>query len=247
MENNLSIPTEEVNKSKKNLFQNIGKKEIFSIIAIAFGFISIVVFLFTPVVQIDLTNLGKSMVATNPVMEGYHQTIYGFDLLFGNVPINIFYLQSSVVVPEIRILQFNYMILIGLLLILVSSIGLLLMLIFKKNGLLNKFILGGYVIGTVLILLTTVWFYAINGNAPSNLTGYIDNINRVWTSTPGTNTSPVTIYNTLASTYYVTTTTTYPYGLINANMDIGSLLATIFSLVATVFSGLLITKPVETR
>lgn len=248
MENNLSIPNEEKIESPFISFLK-DKKSIFSLIAVFFGFLSLVLFLLTPVVQIDLTNSGISLIKQLGAseLEGYHEVIYGFDLLFGGKGIDVIYLQSGVLVPEIRTLNFNYMILIGLLLIFASSVALLIMMILRKNGLINKFILGGYVLGTVMVLLTVVWFYAVNGSAASNLTGYIDPVNKVWTATQGATTQEVIIYNTLASTYYVSQNTTYPYGSINANMDIGALLATIFTLISAIFSGLLISKPVETR
>ena len=59
-------------------------------------------------------------------------------------------------------MAFNVPILIGLLLVLGASIALAVLLILKKNNIINKFILGAYIVGAVLILLTPVWFYMVN-------------------------------------------------------------------------------------
>lgn len=158
------LPNEKKSFDAKAFFTN--KKNIASLVAILFGILSVVLFLVFPIVQISLTPDGKALAAKNidtiPEMSKYHEVLGGAKVLFGSGSYTVWHNVTTSAVLEVQNLAFNTPLLIGLILILGASIALAVMLVLKKNNIVNKFILGAYIVGSVIILLTPVWFYAVN-------------------------------------------------------------------------------------
>lgn len=158
------LPNEKKPFDAKAFFTN--KKNIASLVAILFGILAVVMFLVLPLVQISLTPDGKALAAKNaetiPEMAKYHEVLGGIKVLFGSGSYTVWHNVTTSAVLETQQLSFNVPMLIGLLLILAASIALIVMLVLKKNNIVNKFILGFYIVGAVLILLSPVWFYMAN-------------------------------------------------------------------------------------
>ena len=157
------LPNEKKSFDAKAFFTN--KKNIASLVAIFFGLLAVVMFLVLPVVQITLTPDGKALAEKNaetiPEMAKYHEVLGGIKVLFGIGSYSVWHNVTTSAVLEVQKLAFNVPILIGLVLVLGASIALAVLLILKKNNIINKFILGAYIVGAVLILLTPVWFYMV--------------------------------------------------------------------------------------
>lgn len=161
--------SEQVAKEKKPFdakafFTN--KNNIFAMVAILFGLLAVVLFLVLPVIQISLTPegvvLAEKNASTIPDMQNYHEVLGGAQVLFGIGTYNVWINQGTSAVMETQELAFNVMMLIALLLILSATIALAVLLILKKNNIINKFILGFFVVGAVMLILTPVWFYMAN-------------------------------------------------------------------------------------
>ena len=201
----------------KAFFTN--KKNIFSMVAILFGFLSVLFFLVLPAVQITLTPDGRDLAALNeatiPEMAKYHEILGGAKVLFGNGTYTVWHNVGVSAVLETQNLSFNAPILIGLVLVLGASITLLVLMLLKKNNVLNKIVLGAFVVGAIMLALTAVWFYAVN---------------------------PIT-----ASTRYNQQLTIYEYGSINAHLAVGSILSFACAIVSAVASGFLIVKKEDPR
>ena len=201
----------------KAFFTN--KKNIFSMVAILFGILSVVMFVALPVVQITLTPDGRDIAKLNaetiPDMAKYHESIGGINVLFGIGSYTVWHNVGTTAVLETQKLAFNVPLLIALILVIGASIALLVLLLLKKNNVVNKIILGAFAVGTIMLVLTAVWFYAVN---------------------------PIT-----ASTRYDQASTTYPYGSVNAHLNIGAILSFVFALIATVASGFLVVKKEDPR
>ena len=212
--------SEQIAKEKKpfdakTFFTN--KNNIFSMVAIFFGILAIVMFLVLPVVQITLTPDGVALARNNadsiPEMSSYHEILGGSKVLFGIGTYTVWKNVGTSAQLEVQNLAFNIPMLIGLLLVLAASIALLVLLLLGKNNIINKFIVGFYVVGAVALVLTPVWFYMVN---------------------------PI-----IASTRYDTSATLYPYGSVNAHGAIGMILSSIFAIISCVGSALLIHKKDE--
>ena len=201
----------------KAFFTN--KKNIFSMVAILFGILSVLFFLVLPAIQITLTPDGKDIAKLNaetiPEMANYHQVIGGSNVLFGIGSYQVWVNSGTSAVLQTQKLAFNVPILVGLILVLGASIALLVLLILKKNNIVNKFILGAYIVGAILIILTAVWFYAIN---------------------------PI-----VASTRYDQAATIYPYGSVNAHLAAGAIVSFACAIVSAVASGFLVVKKEDPR
>lgn len=201
----------------KAFFTN--KKNIFSMVAILFGILSVVMFVVLPVIQITLTPEGKSLANLNaetiPEMASYHQVLGGIKVLFGQGTYDVWKNVGTSAVLETQALAFNAPLLIGLILILGASITLAVLLVLKKNNVINKIILAAYVIGALMVILSAVWFYAMN---------------------------PI-----IASTRYDQAATNYPYGSVNAHLAVGAILSFAFAVIAAVASGFLIVKKEDPR
>ena len=201
----------------KAFFTN--KKNIFAMVAILFGILSVVMFLVLPVIQITLTpdgvQVAKNNAETIPDMAHYHEVLGGIKVIFGAGSYSVWHNVATSAVLETQQLAFNAPMLIALVLVLGASIALLVLLILKKNNLVNKIILGAYVVGAVMLILTAVWFYAVN---------------------------PIT-----ASTRYDQANTVYPYGSVNAHLAVGSILSFVFAIVAAVASGFLVVRKEDPR
>lgn len=201
----------------KAFFTN--KKNIFAMVAILFGILSVVMFVALPVVQITLTpdgvQVAKNNAETIPEMTKYHEVLGGIKVLFGSGTYTVWRNVATSAVLETQQLAFNAPMLIGLILVLGASIALLVLLLLKKNNFVNKIVLGAYVVGAVMLLLTAVWFYAVN---------------------------PIT-----ASTRYDQANTVYPYGSVNAHLAVGSILSFAFAIVAAVASGFLVVRKEDPR
>ena len=201
----------------KAFFTN--KKNIFSMVAIFFGLLSVVMFLVLPVVQISLTPNGRDLANINaetiPEMAKYHEVLGGIKVLFGQGTYTVWINSGTTAILQTEQMVFNTPLLVGLLLILAGSISLLVLLILKKNNILNKFILGFFIVGALMVALSAVWFYAVN---------------------------PI-----IASTRYDQANTLYPYGSVNAHLAIGAILSFAFAIISAVASGLLIAKKEDPR
>ena len=161
--------SEQVAKEKKpfdakSFFTN--KKNIFSMVGVLFGILAVVLFLVLPVVQISLTPEGVALASKNaatiPDMASYHEVLGGAKVLFGNGSYNVWINSGTSAYLKTEQMAFNVPLLIGLIFVLAASIALLVMLILKKNNIINKFILGLFVLGAVVLILTPVWFYMVN-------------------------------------------------------------------------------------
>ena len=195
------------------------KRNIFALVAVVLGILAIVLYLVLPAVFIDLTDEGKDIANKNastiPEMANYHQSISGINVLFGIGTYDVWKNVETSAVLETQKLVFNVPLLVGLILILAGVIMIVVMTLSNKSNVLNKVILGLMIVGSIILLLTAIWFYAVN---------------------------PIT-----ASTRYDTTNTIYPYGSINGHAAFGAIISALLGIAASVFSGLLIIPPVETR
>lgn len=192
------------------------RKNIYSAVAVLFGILSIIMFLLLPSIVISLTPEGHTISQNVPDMVGYHESLTGAEFLFGGSTVNVWKTEAQGnklgAVLETHNINFNIFAFAGMLLVLLSTVGLIVLTILKKNNIANKFILGGYIVAVFVILLSAVWFYTVN-----------DTI--------------------IASTRYETSLSLYPYSGINANIGIGTILSTLFAVISSVMSGLLIIKP----
>lgn len=203
-----------MNEFFKNFIKD--RKNIYSAIAILFGILSIIMFLALPSIVISLTPEGRTIAENVPAMVGYNETLTGAEFLFGGTTVDVWKTEAQGnklgAVLETHNVNFNVFAFAGLLLVLLSTVGLIVLTVLKKNNIANKFILAGYIVSVFIILLSAVWFYAINNTI-------------------------------LASTRYETSLSLYPYSGINVNIGIGALLSSLFAVVSSVMSGLLIIKP----
>ena len=206
-----------INEPKKGFFSD--KKNIFALIAIAAGFLAILLFILLPAIQITLTPDGKVIAQNNadtiPEMSKYHEVLGGSNVLFGIGTYTVWKNVGTTAVKTTEQLAFNIPMLIGLVFLLLSAGGLTYLLITKKNNIINKFVLAGFILGALILLLSPIWFYAIN---------------------------PI-----VASTRYTPTLSIYEYGSVNAHAHAGPIVSGLLGIVSSVFSGMLIIHPETTR
>ncbi len=195
------------------------KKNIFALIAIFSSVLAIVLFLLLPAIQITLTPDGRDIARMNaetiPEMSNYHEVLGGSNVLFGIGTYTVWKNVGTTAVKETQQLAFNIPMLVGLILLLLSAGGLTYLTITGKNNIVNKFVLAGFIIGAIVLLLSPIWFYAIN---------------------------PI-----VASTRYTPTKSIYEYGSVNAHAHAGPIVCGLLGIVASVFSGMLIIHPEQTR
>lgn len=161
------------NKAKKP----INVKLIFSWVAIALAVISILVFFFTPAIVIDQSYAFNEQVQANNQqfieLKDWNYLVFGFAALFGvgtyDVYLCDFKNNPNALFKQTEKLAFNPFMLIGIILAIVA-IGLYCTLILKKkkHPVLNKIIITLFIAAALMILLTAVWFYAINPIVESN-------------------------------------------------------------------------------
>lgn len=152
------------NDNKKSFFSD--KKNIYALIAIAAGLLAVILFIVLPAIQISLTPDGKDIAKMNaetiPEMGKYHEVLGGSNVLFGIGTYTVWKNVGTTAVKETQQLAFNIPMLVGLILILLSAGGLAFLTIKRKNNIANKFVLAGFILGAIVLLLSPIWFYAIN-------------------------------------------------------------------------------------
>ena len=146
-------------QNKKSFFAD--KHNIFSLIAIGSALLAIIFYLVLPVINIGLTPDGKALATLieDKKMLEYSQTLNGIKVVFGQGTYDVYHNVGSSAVRETQALAFNVPLLIALLLLFVSACGLCFLMVTHKNNIWNKFILAGFIIGTILLLLTTLGFF----------------------------------------------------------------------------------------
>lgn len=152
------------NENLKGFFSN--KKNIYALIAIIAGVLAVILFIVLPAIQITLTPDGRDIARMNadtiPEMSKYHEVLGGSNVLFGVGTYTVWKNVGTTAVKETQQLQFNIPMLVGLILLLLSAGGLTFLTITKKNNIANKFVLAGFIIGAIMLLLSPIWFYAVN-------------------------------------------------------------------------------------
>lgn len=162
-------------ETNKIIKPKITRKQIFSYIAIALAFIAIVLYFVLPAIKIDPSyaareawDSGRGNIAD---IKGFLRTYLGFNAMFGIGTYDVYVVSggSYDIVLQTESMHFNIMMLISVL-IAVSAIVLygLLIILKKKNAVLNKVAMGLFVGAAFLMILTAVWFYAFNPIVESN-------------------------------------------------------------------------------
>lgn len=208
-------------EKKKFTFKGFfkSKKNIFALGAFVFGLLAIVLFLVCPAIAIDLTKDGKAVASNNAATI---PTMASYREVFSGLTVllgNVSYAVWHNVGPS-AVEETQQM---------AFNIPLLIGLVLIFAGIvmnaiclfLNK---SGLVNKIILGLLVCGSIMVLL--AP------------VWFYAI----NPIT-----ASTRYDTQKTVYPYGSINAHSQIGTVLGALFGVISSVFAGLLLPKPVETR
>lgn len=149
---------------KKSFFNKIN---ICSLIAIVLGVLSVLLFVVLPAVRIDLTPDAKSAIANTSyeipaAMSEFKESIAGSRLLFGSGSYNVWIASGKTASEVSEKLAFNVPLLIGVLFMIASSVGMVLLLLLDKNNVANKIILAGYILGALIILFSPIWFYMVN-------------------------------------------------------------------------------------
>lgn len=152
-------------------------KKILSLAAVGLAFLAIVLFLLLPAIKIDQSfafneqvNAGKSQFID---LKDWSCVVMGFAVLFGGSKYEVikcdFKTAPYDIFKETEVMKFNAIILVGLI-IAVIAIALYLVMIFKKikNATLNKVVIILFIAAALMILLTAVWFYAVNPIEESN-------------------------------------------------------------------------------
>lgn len=191
------------------------KNNVFIVVSFILAILAIILFIATPSIIIELNETGKGVVTKDPTspIAGYSYTINGLNLLFGIGSYDVWrYPDSGKTIALVsEKLHLNIPLLVSVILLILSAIGILVLAILKKNNVLNKICFAGLVIGAILMLLSPIWFYAMNDIKSS-------------------------LYTEIGASHSKYT----PYELVNAHSLPGAVVASLIAIASSVFTGLTI-------
>lgn len=160
------------------------RKQIFSWVAIALGFLAVILYIVLPAIKIDPSyaaktafDSGKGNIAD---IKGWSYIVMGFAAIFGIGTYDTYVVTNLSDSYTVNLQQdkmaFNIMMLVAVIVSLATIVLYLIMILKKKkNNTLNKVVMGCFFASALLILLSAVWFYAANPIIESN---YYDTVSK---------------------------------------------------------------------
>lgn len=156
--------------------ERISMKKIFSLVAIGLAILAAILFIVLPAIKIDASYAYGEIDTTKgnmSIMDGWSYTVAGFAAIFGIGTYDVYKCDFKTDAYTISLYQeklaFNYIMLIAIIVALIGAVLYGVMYIKKiKNNILNKVVIVIFILAGLLILLSAVWFYALNPIEESN-------------------------------------------------------------------------------